>query len=252
MRRPLRQGAARAGRQGRDDRRRRRRPGVGGRAGRARAPSPTRARSARRWSGSTCTATSPSRSSPRSRAAPRPAGGARARAGDGDGAARSTRTSATGSTTTSRTRSTTAPSCARRQACPTGPGCFYPPTVLVGAARRRAGDRAGDVRAGGRRARGRSFATASRRPTGASTGSPPSCSRRSQRTRSARGASSTVGTVKINAVFGGAPGGAAEPRRGSGLGFGYGPELLDEVTHDQGRPPRGRAAGRVRPDPRVS
>ena len=40
----------------------------------------------------------------------------------------------------------------------------------------------------------------------------------------------TVGTVKINAVFGGAPGGAAEPRKASGLGFGYGPELLDEVT----------------------
>lgn len=39
-----------------------------------------------------------------------------------------------------------------------------------------------------------------------------------------------VGTVKINAVFGGAPGGAAEPRRASGRGFGYGPELLDEMT----------------------
>jgi succinate-semialdehyde dehydrogenase / glutarate-semialdehyde dehydrogenase len=39
-----------------------------------------------------------------------------------------------------------------------------------------------------------------------------------------------VGTVKINAVFGGAPGGAAEPRRASGTGFGYGPELLDELT----------------------
>jgi acyl-CoA reductase-like NAD-dependent aldehyde dehydrogenase len=39
-----------------------------------------------------------------------------------------------------------------------------------------------------------------------------------------------VGTVKINAVFGGAPGGAAEPQRGSGLGYGYGPELLDELT----------------------
>ncbi|MBG0561255.1 aldehyde dehydrogenase family protein [Actinoplanes aureus] len=39
-----------------------------------------------------------------------------------------------------------------------------------------------------------------------------------------------VGTVKINAVFGGAPGGAAHPRRGSGHGFGYGPELLDEMT----------------------
>ena len=39
-----------------------------------------------------------------------------------------------------------------------------------------------------------------------------------------------VGTVKINAVFGGAPGGAAEPRGASGQGFGYGPELLDEMT----------------------
>ena len=39
-----------------------------------------------------------------------------------------------------------------------------------------------------------------------------------------------VGTVKINDVFGGAPGGAAQPRRGSGSGFGYGPELLDEMT----------------------
>ncbi|PPF87832.1 aldehyde dehydrogenase [Subtercola sp. Z020] len=39
-----------------------------------------------------------------------------------------------------------------------------------------------------------------------------------------------VGTVKVNAVFGGAPGGSAEPRAGSGSGFGYGPELLDEMT----------------------
>jgi succinate-semialdehyde dehydrogenase/glutarate-semialdehyde dehydrogenase len=40
-----------------------------------------------------------------------------------------------------------------------------------------------------------------------------------------------VGTVKVNAVFGGAPGGAAQPRGASGDGFGYGPELLDELTH---------------------
>ena len=39
-----------------------------------------------------------------------------------------------------------------------------------------------------------------------------------------------VGTVKINAAFGGAPGGAAQPRGASGAGFGYGPELLDEMT----------------------
>ncbi|GIH96888.1 aldehyde dehydrogenase family protein [Planobispora siamensis] len=40
-----------------------------------------------------------------------------------------------------------------------------------------------------------------------------------------------AGTVKINAVFGGAPGGAAQPLGASGQGFGYGPELLDEMTH---------------------
>jgi succinate-semialdehyde dehydrogenase/glutarate-semialdehyde dehydrogenase len=39
-----------------------------------------------------------------------------------------------------------------------------------------------------------------------------------------------VGTVKVNAVFGGAPGGSAQPHRKSGMGYGYGPELLDEVT----------------------
>ena len=39
-----------------------------------------------------------------------------------------------------------------------------------------------------------------------------------------------VGTVKVNAVWGGAPGMSAEPRRASGLGLGYGPGLLDEVT----------------------
>ncbi|MGV0743416.1 aldehyde dehydrogenase family protein [Mycolicibacterium sp. XJ870] len=39
-----------------------------------------------------------------------------------------------------------------------------------------------------------------------------------------------VGTVKVNDVFGGAPGGASEPRRASGSGFGFGPELLDEMT----------------------
>ncbi|AJM77370.1 aldehyde dehydrogenase [Rathayibacter toxicus] len=39
-----------------------------------------------------------------------------------------------------------------------------------------------------------------------------------------------VGTVKINNVFGGAPGGSAQPRGASGTGFGYGPELLTEMT----------------------
>jgi len=39
-----------------------------------------------------------------------------------------------------------------------------------------------------------------------------------------------VGTVKVNAVWGGAPGGSADPRRGSGSGRGYGPDLLGELT----------------------
>jgi succinate-semialdehyde dehydrogenase/glutarate-semialdehyde dehydrogenase len=39
-----------------------------------------------------------------------------------------------------------------------------------------------------------------------------------------------VGTVKVNAAFGGAPGGSAHPHRGSGQGVGYGPELLDELS----------------------
>jgi acyl-CoA reductase-like NAD-dependent aldehyde dehydrogenase len=39
-----------------------------------------------------------------------------------------------------------------------------------------------------------------------------------------------VGTVKVNAVFGGAPGGSPHPGRGSGQGRGFGPELLDELS----------------------
>lgn len=39
-----------------------------------------------------------------------------------------------------------------------------------------------------------------------------------------------VGTVKVNAVFGGAPGGSADPRRDSGQGAGYGPDLLAAMT----------------------
>ncbi|MEK0157373.1 aldehyde dehydrogenase family protein [Arthrobacter oryzae] len=60
-------------------------------------------------------------------------------------------------------------------------------------------------------------------------------------------ASLPVGTVKINAVFGGAPGGAAQPRGDSGHGFGYGPELLDEFTRVKvvhvAAPPAGSESG---------
>jgi len=116
-------------------------------------------------------------------------------------------------------------------ALPEGPGCFYPPTVLVGppgdapvitqetfgpVAAVRVVDSfdAGLVEAN----RGRHGLAAV-----VLTGSHANAQRAWRELE--------VGTVKVNAVFGGAPGGAAEPHRCSGLGFGYGPELLDEVTH---------------------
>jgi acyl-CoA reductase-like NAD-dependent aldehyde dehydrogenase len=55
-----------------------------------------------------------------------------------------------------------------------------------------------------------------------------------------------AGTVKVNAVWGGAPGGAAHPRGISGSALGYGPELLDELTvvkaiHTEAAPRRSAA-----------
>jgi len=114
---------------------------------------------------------------------------------------------------------------------PEGPGCFYPPTVLVGPP----GDapivtqetfgpvaavRVVDTFAAG-------LEEANRGEYGlAAVVLTPSHANAQRAWRELE-----VGTVKVNAVFGGAPGGAAQPRRSSGSGFGYGPELLDEVTH---------------------
>ena len=67
-------------------------------------------------------------------------------------------------------------------------------------------------------------------PRTTTTGSPPRSSPLDMAHAQAAWRDLPVGTVKVNAVFGGAPGGAAQPRRGSGPGFGYGPELLDEMT----------------------
>ena len=121
---------------------------------------------------------------------------------------------------------------ARRRPRARRPRLLLPADRARRPAGRRARDRAGDVRPGRRGARGRLVRRgARRRPTAASTGSPRSCSRRSQANAQRAWRELEVGTVKVNAVFGGAPGGAAEPRRCSGHGFGYGPELLDEVTH---------------------
>ncbi|WBB82340.1 aldehyde dehydrogenase family protein [Micromonospora sp. WMMD882] len=113
---------------------------------------------------------------------------------------------------------------------PDGPGAFYPPTVVV------------DCADGMALVREETFgpvapvlvvesfdealARAGRSPYGlAATVLTGSMSHAQRAWREL-----PVGTVKVNAVFGGAPGGAAQPRRGSGQGFGYGPELLDEFT----------------------
>ena len=113
---------------------------------------------------------------------------------------------------------------------PDGPGFFYPPTVINGV---RSGMTVVDEETFGPVAAVEvvsSFDEALEKANGTVYGlaatvltADPEHAQRASRELS-------VGTVKINAVFGGAPGGAAEPRRASGLGFGYGPELLDEVT----------------------
>jgi acyl-CoA reductase-like NAD-dependent aldehyde dehydrogenase len=114
---------------------------------------------------------------------------------------------------------------------PDGPGCFYPPTVLLGPpadapviAQETFGPVAAvcvvDSFADG-------LAGANRGEYGLAAVVLTPSQANAQRAWRELG----VGTVKVNAVFGGAPGGAAEPMRASGLGFGYGPELLDEVTH---------------------
>ena len=114
---------------------------------------------------------------------------------------------------------------------PDGPGCFYPPTVLVGPP----GDApvitqetfgpVAAVRVVG------SFAAALEEANRGEYGLAAVVLTPSHANAQRAWRELEVGTVKVNAVFGGAPGGAAEPRRCSGHGFGYGPELLDEVTH---------------------
>jgi succinate-semialdehyde dehydrogenase/glutarate-semialdehyde dehydrogenase len=111
-----------------------------------------------------------------------------------------------------------------------GPGFFYPPTVLAGCTPDMAVMRdetfgpVAAVQAVG------SFEDALRAANAteyglAATVLTPSMAHAQSAWRELR-----AGTVKVNAVWGGAPGGAAQPQGASGTGFGYGPELLDEVT----------------------
>jgi acyl-CoA reductase-like NAD-dependent aldehyde dehydrogenase len=113
---------------------------------------------------------------------------------------------------------------------PDGPGCFYPPTVLVGPP----GDAPVIVQETfGPVAAVRivsSFAAALEEANRGEYGLSAVVLTSSHEHAQRAWRELDVGTVKVNAAFGGAPGAAAEPRRFSGHGFGYGPELLDEVT----------------------
>ena len=128
---------------------------------------------------------------------------------------------------------------------PEGPGSFYPPTVLSGV---RAGMAVVDEETFGPVAAvevvgsfDEALAKANETVYGlAAAVLTPDGSNAQRAWREIR-----AGTVKINSVFGGAPGGAATPKKASGLGFGYGPELLDEVTttkvvHHTALPQEGR------------
>ncbi|MGI5216184.1 aldehyde dehydrogenase family protein [Plantactinospora sp. CA-290183] len=113
---------------------------------------------------------------------------------------------------------------------PEGPGSFYPPTVLAGCTDQMAVMREETFGPVAPVMAVDSFdealSRASYSPYGlAATVLTSSMSHAQQAWREL-----PVGTVKVNSVFGGAPGGAAQPRRGSGQGFGYGPELLGELT----------------------
>jgi acyl-CoA reductase-like NAD-dependent aldehyde dehydrogenase len=111
-----------------------------------------------------------------------------------------------------------------------GPGCFYPPTVLTEVtddmavmAHETFGPVA-PVRVV--QSFGEALALANASPYGLAA-TALTCSQ----DHAARAvAELRAGTVKVNAVWGGAPGGAAHPRGISGSALGYGPELLDELT----------------------
>lgn len=113
---------------------------------------------------------------------------------------------------------------------PEGPGAFYPATVLAGCTdamdvmREETFGPVAAVRVVG--SFDEALTAAARSDYGlAATVLTPSLEHAQRAVRDL-----PVGTVKVNAVFGGAPGGAAHPHRGSGQGLGYGPELLDELA----------------------
>ncbi|HEV7963732.1 MAG TPA: aldehyde dehydrogenase family protein [Actinoplanes sp.] len=115
-------------------------------------------------------------------------------------------------------------------AVPDGPGAFYPPTVLADCADEMAVVREETFGPVAPVVTVDSFGEALSRAADSPYGLAASVLTGSMSHAQQAWRELPVGTVKVNAVFGGAPGGAAQPRRGSGDGFGYGPELLDEMT----------------------
>ncbi|HEX5198774.1 aldehyde dehydrogenase family protein [Paractinoplanes rhizophilus] len=115
-------------------------------------------------------------------------------------------------------------------AAPAGPGAWYPPTVLTDCTDDMAVMREETFGPVAPVAVVSSFDEALSRASDSPYGLAASVLTGSMSHAQRAWRSLPAGTVKINAVFGGAPGGAAHPRRSSGQGFGYGPELLDEMT----------------------
>ncbi|MFI6074392.1 aldehyde dehydrogenase family protein [Actinoplanes sp. NPDC051343] len=115
-------------------------------------------------------------------------------------------------------------------AVPPGPGAFYPPTVLCGCTDEMAVMREETFGPVAPVMTVDSFDEALTRAADSPYGLAATVLTRSMSHAQQAWRDLPTGTVKINAVFGGAPGGAAHPRRGSGQGYGYGPELLDEMT----------------------
>lgn len=113
---------------------------------------------------------------------------------------------------------------------PAGAGAWYPPTVLAGCTDDMAVMREETFGPVAPVAEADSFDEALARAADSPYGLAATVLTRSMSHAQRAWRELPAGTVKVNAVFGGAPGGAAHPRRGSGQGFGYGPELLDEMT----------------------
>jgi len=110
------------------------------------------------------------------------------------------------------------------------PGCFYPPTVLDGCDDDMvvmAEETFGPVAAVSRVA---TFDQALERACSGRYGLAATVLTPDLAHALAAASALDVGTVKVNAVFGGAPGGSADPRGSSGTGAGYGPDLLREMT----------------------